>query len=86
VRHCRRSCSRSLVAVTVRSTGWLSTDLALDAAREVETVLIAAGLVGLGGQVVWHRLRRLGGRPLALGLASWALVAAVSLPAVWLAN
>jgi uncharacterized membrane protein YadS len=71
------------VAVAVRSTGWVP-DVALDAARDVETVLVAAGLVGLGGQVVWHRLRRLGGRPLALGLASWALVAAVSLPAVWL--
>lgn len=74
-----------LVAVTVRSTGWLSTD-ALGTAKWFETVMIAAGLVGLGGQVVWTRLRRLGGRPLALGLASWALVAAVSLPAVWLAN
>ncbi|MCB0999547.1 MAG: putative sulfate exporter family transporter [Acidimicrobiales bacterium] len=50
------------VAVGVRTTGWLP-DTALDAARDVETVLVAAGLVGLGGQVAWRRLRRLGGRP-----------------------
>ncbi|MEZ5224474.1 MAG: putative sulfate exporter family transporter [Ilumatobacteraceae bacterium] len=70
-------------AVGLRTTGWVPGGV-LDVARDVETVLVAAGLVGLGGQVVWRRLRRLGGRPLALGLASWALVAMVSLPSVWL--
>lgn len=69
------------VAVAVRSTGVLP-EAALEAARTLETFLVAAGLVGLGGQVVWSRLRRLGGRPLVLGLASWALVATLALPAV----
>jgi len=48
-------------------------------------LLIGAGLVGLGSQVVWRRLRMLGGRPLVLGLASWVLVAATALVAVQLA-
>ncbi len=72
-----------LVAVAVRSTGTVP-DAALGAIRELETLLVAAGLVGIGGQVVWRRLRRLGGRPLVLGLASWALVAVASLAAVTL--
>lgn len=70
-------------AVALRSTGWVPTG-ALDGARTLETFLVAAGLVGLGGQVVWARLRRLGGRPLLLGLASWAMVAGLALPAVLL--
>ena len=70
-----------LGAVALRSTGVLG-DPVLDTARVAETTLVAAGLVGLGGQVVWRRLRRLGGRPLLLGLASWCLVAAVSLAGV----
>jgi uncharacterized integral membrane protein (TIGR00698 family) len=70
-----------LGAVALRSTGVLGDDV-LDTARVAETTLVAAGLVGLGGQVVWRRLRRLGGRPLVLGLASWCLVAAVSLAGV----
>lgn len=72
------------VAVVLRSSGAVPGGV-LDAARELETLLVAAGLVGIGGQVVWQRLRRLGGRPLVLGLASWALVAATSLAAVSLA-
>ena len=38
-------------------------------------------MFGLGCGVAFARLRRLGGRPLALGLASWVLVAAVALAA-----
>jgi uncharacterized integral membrane protein (TIGR00698 family) len=70
-----------LVAVGLRSTGVVPADV-LSAVRWLETLLVAAGLVGLGSQVVWSRLRRLGGRPLVLGLVSWVLVAALALPAV----
>lgn len=73
-----------LVAAAIRSTGAL-TDGQLGLAKSIETLLIGAGLVGLGSQVVWRRLRMLGGRPLVLGLASWVLVAATALVAVQLA-
>ena len=42
----------------------------------METFLIGAGLVGLGSQVVWQRLRTLGGRPLVLGAATLAAAGA----------
>lgn len=74
-----------LAAAALRSTGTLSV-AQLGHARLVETFLIGAGLVGLGSQVVWHRLRRLGGRPLVLGAASWVLVAVTSLVAVHTAS
>jgi uncharacterized integral membrane protein (TIGR00698 family) len=74
-----------LAAAALRSTGILSATQ-LDLARHVETFLIGAGLVGLGSQVVWRRLRSLGGRPLVLGAASWVLVAVTSLVAVLVAS
>jgi uncharacterized integral membrane protein (TIGR00698 family) len=70
-----------LVAVAVRSTGWLSTSV-LGHLKDLETVLLGMGLVGLGSNVDLRKLRAVGGRPLALGLGSWALVAVVSLAAV----
>ncbi len=73
-----------VVAAAIRSTGVLSATQ-LDLAQHLETFLIGSGLVGLGSQVVWRRLRTLGGRPLVLGAASWVLVAAISLGAVELA-
>ncbi len=73
-----------LAAAAIRSTGVLSATQ-LDLAQHLETFLIGSGLVGLGSQVVWRRLRTLGGRPLVLGAASWVLVAAISLGAVELA-
>ncbi len=69
-----------LVAVGVRSSGWLST-ASLERLQLVETLLLGAGLVGLGSAVDLGRLRRVGGRPLVLGLASWALVAVAALAA-----
>ncbi len=74
-----------LGAAALRSTGVVPAD-GLAAAQHLETFLIGAGLVGLGSQVVWRRLRVLGGRPLVLGAASWALVALTSLAAVQLAS
>jgi len=70
-----------LAAVAVRSTGWLSSST-LGHLKDLETILLGMGLVGLGSNVDLRKLRAVGGRPLALGLASWALVAVVSLAAV----
>lgn len=69
-----------LAMIAVRATDWLSAD-ALSAAKQVEQALLTAGMFGLGCGVAFARLRRLGGRPLVLGLASWLLVALVALGA-----
>jgi uncharacterized integral membrane protein (TIGR00698 family) len=74
-----------LAAVAVRSTGLVPTPV-LDALGVVEELLLAAALAALGSGVRWQDLRRLGGRPLALGLAAWVLVAAVALAGVHLAG
>ncbi|MGE3620635.1 MAG: YeiH family protein [Acidimicrobiia bacterium] len=64
--------------VLVRNTGAVPEGV-LDAARSVETVLMAAALVGLGAGVDVRRLRRTGPRPLVLGATSWVLVAGLAL-------
>jgi len=66
-----------LVMVVVRSTG-LIPDSWLDPIREVEGFLFTVSLVGVGFGVDLSRLRKLGGRPLALGMAAWVLVAGMS--------
>jgi uncharacterized integral membrane protein (TIGR00698 family) len=66
-----------LMMVVVRSTG-LIPDSWLDPIREVEGFLFTVSLVGVGFGVDVTRLRRLGGRPLALGMAAWVLVAGMS--------
>jgi uncharacterized integral membrane protein (TIGR00698 family) len=45
---------------------------------DLRTVLLGMALFAIGTRVDVVRLRRLGARPLALGLTSWALIAAVS--------
>jgi uncharacterized integral membrane protein (TIGR00698 family) len=70
-----------LVAIAVRSTGWLGTST-IRTLRSVEQVLLAMALVGLGTGVQWSKLRRVGGRPLVLALASWVFIAAISLVGV----
>lgn len=70
-----------LVAVAIRSTDVLSANV-LTGLKDVETILLGMGLVGLGSNVDLRTLRAVGGKPLALGLGSWALVALVSLAAV----
>ncbi len=67
-----------LAAIALRSTGWLSAHT-ISTLRSAEQILLAMALVGLGAGVQWSRLRRVGGRPLVLGLASWAFIAALSL-------
>ena len=69
-----------LAAIGLRATGWLSDD-ALATAKEIEQALLTAGMFGLGCGVAFARLKRLGGRPLVLGLGSWVLVAAAALAA-----
>ncbi len=64
-------------AVLVRTSGVLG-DEALDVAKTIEKALLTMALVGLGLGVRVTQLRRLGARPLALGLLSWVLVAAIS--------
>jgi uncharacterized integral membrane protein (TIGR00698 family) len=71
-----------IAAIGVRATGWLSDDQ-LATAKDIEQLFLTAGMFGLGAGVQFSRLRRLGGRPLILGLVSWMLVAAASLVAAY---
>jgi uncharacterized integral membrane protein (TIGR00698 family) len=66
-----------LVAVALRSVDAVPAD-ALTTIRTVERWLLTSALVALGLGVRFDRLRRLGGRPLALGLVTWVLVAGVA--------
>lgn len=67
-----------LAAIVVRTTGVVPA-AALGAIKTTQIVLLAAALFGLGCGVQIARLRRVGGRPLLLGLISWVLVAGVAL-------
>ncbi len=69
-----------LGAICLRATGWLSPEF-LATAKDAEQIFLTAGMFGLGAGVVISRLRRLGGRPMVLGLVSWVLVAGVALVA-----
>jgi uncharacterized membrane protein YadS len=57
---------------------------ALNAADVLQTGLLAMALFALGTAVNLGILLRTGGRPLAVGLLSWALIAALALGAVHL--
>lgn len=70
-----------LVAAAVRSTSIMSPSL-LESIRALDTVLLAGALAGLGTGVDVRRLWTVGGRPLALGLGAWLLVAGMSYVAV----
>ena len=65
-----------LAAILIRTSEVLSADT-LSAIKHAETILFAAALFALGSDVLLSRLRRVGGRPLMLGLISWGLIAAV---------
>ena len=69
-----------LGAICLRATGWLSPEF-LATAKDAEQIFLTAGMFGLGAGVVISRLRRLGGRPMVLGLVSWVLVAGAALVA-----
>ncbi|MGB6057012.1 MAG: YeiH family protein [Microthrixaceae bacterium] len=66
-----------LAAMAVRSVGLLPPAW-IPGLKTAETLALAAALVGLGTGVHIGKLRKLGGRPLALGLASWILIATIS--------
>jgi uncharacterized integral membrane protein (TIGR00698 family) len=59
--------------------------LVLDAADTLQTALLAMALFALGSAVRFGSLLRTGGRPLVVGLLSWALIAALAFGAVQLA-
>lgn len=66
--------------IALRASGLLTGSM-LDLIASVERVALTAGLFGLGAGVSIRRLRHLGGRPLLLGLASWALIGGLALGA-----
>lgn len=70
-----------LLAIVIRSTDVLGTET-LGTIKDAEKILLTLALVGLGMGVKLDRLRKLGGRPLVLGLVSWVLVAGVALVGV----
>ncbi|HJU47024.1 MAG TPA: hypothetical protein VJ689_02760, partial [Gaiellaceae bacterium] len=57
----------------------------VDRIDDVRTVVLGAALFALGTRVSLRRLVCIGPRPLTLGLASWALIAAVAYAGVRLA-
>ena len=72
-----------LAAICLTSTTLVPADV-LAGAKQVQSVLLVAALVGLGTGISLRTLRRTGGRALALGLASWALVAGTAYAGVLL--
>ena len=72
-----------IVAMLVRTLIPLPEQV-LNAADVVQTGLLAMALFALGTAVNLGTLLRTGGRPLAVGLLSWALIAALALGAVHL--
>ena len=66
-----------LVMVLIRSSG-LVPDLWLEPIRQTERFLFMVSMVGVGFGVDLGRLAKLGGRPLALGMVTWVLVAGMS--------
>jgi uncharacterized integral membrane protein (TIGR00698 family) len=71
-----------LATMLIRTTGLLSVEV-LDAGRQVEQYLLAAGMVGLGSSVNIGSLGRLGFRPLLLGACAWLCVGCISLAAIF---
>jgi uncharacterized integral membrane protein (TIGR00698 family) len=63
-----------LAAILVRSAGVLDGG-SLSLAADAEKLLLTVALVGLGLGVRVDKMRRLGGRPLLLGVLAWVLVA-----------
>jgi uncharacterized integral membrane protein (TIGR00698 family) len=52
---------------------------------DTRTVLLGMALFAIGTRVHLRQLARIGARPLALGLASWALIAAIAFAGVTIA-
>ena len=69
--------------VVIRSLGFLPAPV-LEGSRTATTVLLAAGMFGLGAGIDLRRLARTGGRFAVVGAASTALLAGMSLAGVLL--
>ena len=69
-----------LATIAIRTTDGVPAH-ALDDIKVAQTALLGAALFGLGCGVDIGRLRKVGGKPLLLGLISWLLVAGVALAA-----
>lgn len=74
-----------LVAIAIRSTGWLSDGLVKNI-KLTEQYFLATALFALGANVSVAKLRKVGGRPLVLGLVSWVAVASLALVSTKLFN
>jgi len=74
-----------IAAISINSSFNLPSEFLSDV-KWVEKSLLACALVGLGAGVDTRKLRRVGTRPLALGLTSWALIATLSAIGVLLLN
>ena len=74
-----------IAAVTINSV-FDPPNEALSNIKWVEKSLLACALTGLGTGVDFRKLRRVGSRPLLLGLVAWFLIASVSAVGVKLLN
>jgi uncharacterized membrane protein YadS len=74
-----------IAAISVNSSFNLPSEF-LSNVKWVEKSLLACALVGLGAGVDAKKLRRVGTRPLALGLISWILIATLSAIGVGILN
>ncbi|MHB8671723.1 MAG: putative sulfate exporter family transporter [Acidimicrobiales bacterium] len=66
-----------LAVIAIRSSGSVPTAW-LNHIKELQNITLAAALFGLGTGVQMAKLRKVGGRPLILGLASWAIVGTIA--------
>jgi uncharacterized integral membrane protein (TIGR00698 family) len=74
-----------LGAAALRSTGVIPREW-LPHVKQLETLLLAMGLFGLGSGVNLRALVGVGGKPLVLALTSWLMIAAGALIAVQMAG
>lgn len=75
----------AFVAMVVIASLGIVPDRVLARIDDLRTVFLGLALFALGTRVNVRRMRQLGARPLALGLASWLLVAVVAYAGVRLA-
>ena len=72
-----------IAAISINSSFNLPSELVSNV-KWLEKSLLACALAGLGAGVDIKKLRRVGTRPLALGLISWMLIATLSAIGVWI--
>jgi uncharacterized membrane protein YadS len=66
-----------LAMIAIRTAGVLPAS-ALGTAKQLQDLLLAGGMFGLGTGVRLRELARTGAKPLILGLASWAIIASAA--------